>query len=227
MFHYIDNFITVGAPASAECSRNNMIVHKTCTQLGLPPEPEKDEGPATIILFTGIEIDSVAMELRLPEEKLGWLMAELGRWRKRTACKKRELLSLVGLLAHACKVIRAGRSFLRRLIDVSTTAKQLDHFVRLGKEARLDIEWRWRFCEGWNGVAVLSGPPEARATKTFTSDASGSWGCGACWAEQWFQATVARWHAGCSHHLHGVSSHCSGDSNMGQALAEQYRASTM
>ena len=170
-----------------------MIIHETCTQLGLPPEPEKYEGPAKIISFTGIEIDSVAMELRLPEDKLGRLMAELGRWRKRKACKKRELLSLVGLLAHACKVNRAGRSFLRRLIDVSTTAKRLDHFVRLGKEARSDIEWWWRFCEGWNGVAVLPGPAEARATKTFASDASGSWGCGACWAEQWFQL---QWHGG-------------------------------
>ena len=31
-------------------------------------------------------------------------------------------------------------------------------------------------------------------------------------------ATMARWHAGCSHHLQGTSSHCSGDSNMGQAV---------
>ena len=193
VFHYMDDFITLGAPSSAECSNNNAIMHQTCARLGLPPEPEKDEGPATTISFTGIEIDSVAMELRLPGDKLGRLIAELSHWRKRKACKKKELLSLVELLAHACKVIRAGRSFLRRLIDLSSTAKRLDHFVRLGREARSDIEWWWRFCEDWNGVAVLLGPPEAWATETAATDASGSWGCGACWTECWFQL---QWHAG-------------------------------
>ena len=186
-------------PQQARCSRNNTVMHETCTRLGLPPEPEKDEGLATTISFTGIDIDSVAMKLRLPEEKLGRLMAELGRWRKKKASKKRELLSLVGLLAHTCKVIQAGRSFLRRLIDMSTIAKQLDHFVRLGKEARSDIEWWWRFCKGWNGVAVLPGPAGARATETFASVASGSWGCGACWAEYWF---LLQWQ--------GAGTHCSG-----------------
>ena len=151
-------------------------MHHICAVLGLPPEPEKVERPATTISFTGIEIDSVAMELRLPGDKLGRLIAELSCWCKRKACKKKELLLLVGLLAHACKVIRADRSFLRRLNDLSSTAKRLDHFVRMGREARSDIEWWWRFCEDWNGVAVLLGPPEARATETVATDASGSWG---------------------------------------------------
>ena len=65
--------------------------------------------------------------------------------------------------------------------------------MRLGREARSDIEWWWRFCKDWNGVAVLLGPPEARATETVATDASGSWGCGACWTECWFQL---QWHAG-------------------------------
>ncbi len=183
VFHYVDDFITLGAPRSAECSNNNVIMHETCEYLGLSPEPEKDEGPDTAISFTGIEIDSIAMELKLPAEKLSRLKAELGYLRKRKACKKRELLSLLGLLAHASKVVRAGRTFVRRLIDLSTTAKRLDHFVRLSTEARSDIEWWWRFCETWNGVRVLLGHPEARVSKVVATDASGSWG----WSNHWFR----------------------------------------
>ena len=88
---------------------------------------------------------------------------------------------------HACKAVRAGRAFLRRLIDVSTRAKQLDHFIRLNEEARSDIEWWHRFAERWNGVSMLSSLNSQPAVATITSDASGSWGCGAVCGQEWFQ----------------------------------------
>ena len=154
-FNYIDDFITVGTPLTSECERNPRVMHEICTEVGLPYEPEKDEGPASTITFLGIEIDSTALELRLPTDKLGRLRTELGQWRGRKGCKKRELLSLIGSLSHACKVVRAGRSFLRRLIDLSTIAKHINHFIRINREARLDIEWWFQFCEQWNGVAMM------------------------------------------------------------------------
>ncbi len=147
--------------------------------IGLPTVPEKDEGPATTIAITGIEIDSLAMVLCLPQDKLARMRADLTSWRGRKACKKQELLSLIGVLSHACKVVRAGRSFLRRLIDLSMTVKHLDHFVRLSREARSDIEWWYQFSEKWNGVALMRGNRQSQAGATVTSDASGGWGCGA------------------------------------------------
>ena len=57
VFHYIDDYITMGAPESTECLVNNTIMHKVCDEIGLPSEPEKDEGPSTSLAFTGIEID--------------------------------------------------------------------------------------------------------------------------------------------------------------------------
>ena len=102
-------------------------------------EPEKDEGPATTLSFVGIELDSVAMEVCLPLEKLQRRKEALQMWRGRKVCKKRELPSLIGLLSHACKVVRAGRSFLRRLIDLSMVPKHLDHYVRLNSEAMSDM----------------------------------------------------------------------------------------
>ena len=61
-----------------------------------------------------------------------------------------ELLSLLGLLNHACKAVREGQAFLHRLINVSTRAKQLDHFIWLNQEVRSDIEWWHQFAEPWN-----------------------------------------------------------------------------
>ena len=51
--------------------------------MGLPTEPEKDEGPATIIGYLGIELDTEALEIRLPQDKLHRLNAEHAAWRGR------------------------------------------------------------------------------------------------------------------------------------------------
>ena len=184
--HYIDDFVTLGPPGSPECARNAATMHEVAETLGLPPEPEKDEGPATTISFLGMELDSAALEVRLPPEKLHRMRAELARWRGRKACRKRELLSLIGVLSHACKAVRAGRSFLRRLIDLSTVSKDLEGYVRLNREAKSDIEWWYQFCDQWNGVAMMRRVEGVQEAASITSDASGGWGCVAYSGTEWF-----------------------------------------
>ena len=76
-------------------------------------------------------------------------------------CRKRELLSLIGSLSHACKAVQAGKSFLCRLIDLSTVIRKLDHYVRLSREARTSM------------MQTVKGIPPAAV---ITSDASGNWG---------------------------------------------------
>ncbi len=93
------------------------------------------------------------------------------------ACRKRRLLSVVGILSHAC----------RRLIDLTTSVQQLDRFVRLNREARADIEWWWQFGQEWNGTAMMWHAGYSRPEVTLTSDAPGSWECGAWWDTKWFQ----------------------------------------
>ena len=56
--------------------------------------------------------------------------------------------------------------------------------VRLNRSARANIEWWRMFARSWNGTNFL---PLSRAQITLTSDASGSWGCGAFCEARWFQ----------------------------------------
>ena len=77
-------------------------------------------------------------------------------WRNCKAGLKREFLSLIGVLSHACKVVRAGRYFLRKFIDRSTMAEQFDHYVRLNVSAKADIERWYHFCSVWNGKSMLT-----------------------------------------------------------------------
>ena len=182
----IDDFITMGAPRSNECANNVRIMHHTCDTAGAPVEEEKSEGPATTLPFLGIEIDSVAMELRLPKEKLSQVKRVLSQWCGRKACSKRDLLSIIGSLSHASKVVKSGKAFVRRLIDLSKSVKRLHHHVRLSREARSDIEWWYRFTGEWNGVFMLRVQNRENPDVIITSDASGSWGCGAFWGQKWF-----------------------------------------
>ena len=126
--HYVDDFLTIGRPHSDECQQNMAIMHETCMQAGLPLEPSKTQGPLERITFLGIELDSTTMETRLPEDKLSHTVETLAHWRNLKACRKRNLLSLIGVLFHASKVIRSSRIFLRRLIDLSTTVADPNHF---------------------------------------------------------------------------------------------------
>ena len=185
--HYLDDFFTSGTPASAECLRNMHIMQELCRQAGLPLEPAKTVGPTTTLTFLGIEIDSVLLQIRLPQAKLVELKATLALWRDKTSTLKHDLLSLIGSLSHASKVIHASRVFLRRLIDLSTRVRKPEYHIRLNIEARSDIEWWYQFVEDWNGVSILGAIVQAPVYATLITDASGTWGCGAYVGSAWFQ----------------------------------------
>ena len=130
------------------------ILLHMCNRLGLPLAEEKCEGPATHIIFLGIEIDSMAMELRLPFDKLRRIQDELQRWQMKKRCTKRDLQPLLGLFQHAAAVVRPGRT-LRRLYNLLPTAEAANHHLYLNAAARSDLAWWMSFIESCNGLALL------------------------------------------------------------------------
>ena len=186
--HYLDDFLIVGPPRSESCSRALATSLRLSEELGVPIAPHKLEGPGTAISFLGIEIDTQEGVLRLPPAKLSRLRGLITTWKGRKCCIKCELLSLIGQLQHACKVIRAGWTFLRRMIDLSAVATELHHRIRLNLAFRSDLQWWDIFLEDWNGVSVFAGVTQTPPAVVLTSDASGTWGCRAFTsAGEWFQ----------------------------------------
>lgn len=184
---YIDDLLIIGPPRSPRCGQQLALTKGVCTELGLPLAMEKVVGPIESLEFLGIELDTSAWTIRLPARKLQNLQEELERWARKSACKKRELLSLIGRLAHACKVIPPGRAFLRRMIDLAAKPQKLDHWVRMNEGFRSDLAW-WRlFLTRWNGTSMIM-PRIAKPTPDVVvfTDASG-WGCGGHWNNRWFQ----------------------------------------
>ena len=76
------------------------------------------------------------------------------------------------------------------MIDLSMTARELHHFIRLNKGFRSDLEWWSMFLSDWNGVSLLSTVVRKPPDVTITSDASGNWGGGAFSSTgEWFQCS--------------------------------------
>ena len=160
-----------------------------CRRLSVPLAPHKQVGPTTCLVFLGIEVDSVAGQLRLPADKLARLSSALIDWGERRSCTRKELETLIGHLNHACKVVRSGRSFLKRMIDLLHSRCQPRRGpipIRLNTGFQADLTWWQEFLLQWNGVSFLPSPSNLPTTMLST-DASGFWGSGAWWQDAWFQ----------------------------------------
>ena len=95
-------------------------VETLCGELGVAMKLQKRTPPTTCLTFLGVQLDTVAGVASLPTNKLTAILHELHTFSTLTRCTKQSLLSLIGKLSFAAKVIPAGRIFIRRLVDAST-----------------------------------------------------------------------------------------------------------
>ena len=195
MWHYLDDFITIGQAQGNAVFTTTF--YTTC---------DKCEGPTTCIMFLSLVIDSRAMELRLRRDKLRRVKAELKLWQHKKRCTKRVtmtkfnfnlILSLMGLLQHAARVVRLGHTFLRCLYDLLAAANVPSHHIYIQAAARSDLAWWGLFVDAWNGLSLLYTHQLSSPQHEVVSDTSGSSGCGAYSGRQWFQLieTCCIWHS--------------------------------
>ncbi len=182
--HYLDDFLLAGFSFFDCASKRDVMLH-AFQLLGVPIAEDKLEGPAQVITFLGIEIDVKESTLRLPVGKLTELRGLVILWSSRRKCTKRELLSLIGSLSFACRVIKPGRMFLRRLIDLAHSVRSLHHHIDLTNSVREDLAMWSVFLESWNGCALFQEPTTSSAVLGLFTDVSGV-GFGAFFNNQWF-----------------------------------------
>ncbi|KAF7345311.1 Integrase/recombinase xerD [Mycena sanguinolenta] len=187
--HYLDDFLLIFSPSTPP-----WIAHAALTWLrglvrflGLSLQDKKTEGPSTCLEMLGIELDSIAMEARLPAEKLAYLSEVLHVWRGKTHCSLRELQEFTGYLIFCSQVIPHSRAFLQSLFDFAASFKSSYSRRRLSHAARRDISWWSDFAATWNGVHVIS--PDRRVVDIYT-DASGTKGAGGICGSHWFAIRI-------------------------------------
>ncbi|KAK3101174.1 hypothetical protein FSP39_001529 [Pinctada imbricata] len=126
------------------------------------------------------------MEIRLPLDKLQNIRNKLSWAKQKKKLTLQEIQSIVGLLNFACSVVTPGRTFLRRLIDLTRGLQKPHHRRRLDKEAKADLEAWSLFVEHFNGKALfLDDKWLTSKTLHLYTDASGI-GLGGILGEKWF-----------------------------------------
>ena len=194
VIHYVDDFLFVVSPSGGEPAAQRLLdlALALCKHLGVPMAtgPGKVEGPATCLTFLGIELDTVELEARLPQQRLTQLHALMVEWQSLERASVKQLQSLTGLLNFACACIAPGRYYLRRLINFTTHAVSLGHgkhtLFSLSEAVRADVQWWVEMLHGWNGVSLLYEQEWADAPliELFT-DACDT-GYGGYFAKRWF-----------------------------------------
>ena len=127
-----------------------------CAFLGVPVTSMKTEGPSMRMTSLGIEMDTLSMTLSLHSLKLECLWREICRWENMKSCSKRELLSIIGQVQHACCVIRPGRSFLPHMIELSRCLRELHHKMRLNAGFWSNFQWWGCFLPIWIGSCFIA-----------------------------------------------------------------------
>ena len=115
--NYLDDFLVFGKTFQ-ECQLAQSTLISILGDLGFLVSWKKCSTPSTCVRYLGILINSVSMSLSLPEDKLLKMRAELLFFQGRTRATKRQIQRLCGVTAHCAKVVRGGRTFSRRIMDL-------------------------------------------------------------------------------------------------------------
>jgi len=183
--HILDDFIFISHSKSI-CSNNLHSFINMCAHLGVPIKHSKTVPPAKLIEAHGLLIDSDRRQIRLPGDKLRDCKSLLNTFAHRSKCTLKELQSLIGTLQFACKAIRPGRPFIRRLINLTCGVTQSYHHIRINGEARADINCWLNFLQEHNGTTVFLDHEwlSSDIIKLF-SDAAGSKGFAVVYGPSW------------------------------------------
>ena len=92
---YLDDFHTLGPPDPPQCEQNLATCIKLFSDWGVPLHPNKFEGPSTVMTVLDIELDSLALQARLPKEKFDRISSLIDEWSCKRHCKRKHLESLI------------------------------------------------------------------------------------------------------------------------------------
>ena len=97
--------------------------------------------PATSVVYLGLELDSTTLKVSLPSGKLSRLRSLLLTFSLKDKCTKKELEVLAGHLTHASMVVRGGRTFSRRVINMVKYMSDEVKICVIPDWLKEDIQW--------------------------------------------------------------------------------------
>ena len=179
--NYLDDFLVLGDTFEM-CQQAQLLLHKTLRSIGFYISYKKVKSPSRIQTYLGVEIDTVKMELRLPQEKLEKLYVELDFFKDKPRASKKQIQRLCGVLSHCATLVKGGRTFSHRVIGLLKRFSGKRRFVTLSRSFHKDLEWWRKFAKWFNGSARII--KKDQQVSVVYSDASGT-GFGAFCGSDW------------------------------------------
>ena len=188
IIHLLDDFLTVD-PASEKGYRTMALLSMICKKFGIPLSVKKTIEPVTELEYLGIILDSVNMLARLPADKVQRLIEMLNKYSTMESCTKVKLLSLLGHMSFASKVVVPGRSFMSYLLKLIRGKNNNHDIVYFNDDYRRDMKMWKTFLQSWNGVSFFIDSVVTNDDVELYTDASSTKGFGGYFAGKWFQDT--------------------------------------
>ena len=125
--------------------------------IGIKESRSKASAPACIMVFLGILFNTITMTLTITPERLAEIKNILRKWEDKIVFTLHNLQVLLGKLNFTCSTIRAGRTFLSRLINKLKNFGECEYRT-VSEDMPKDIRWWAIFMSDFDGITVM--PPE-------------------------------------------------------------------
>ena len=186
--------VGIADPTFKGCAATHSAMLALMRELNIPPnrKPSKTHGPAQLMSFLGVEVDSVAMEARLGADKLAKTLTGVRRMHALAVdgalVTSEQLESLVGLLTWVSRLVYGGRTFMARLLGALSNRQPLGLAgprgrgstappVRLDDGCLADLSWWLEFLPRFNGKCRIL-DWSGWTTRLFSTDADLDTGIG-------------------------------------------------
>ena len=156
IINYVDDFVGVATPDVARHSFD--ALRDMLAQLGLDVSVKKLISPATAAICLGVNIDTCAGTVSIPNQKLRQICDMVNQWGDKKFCSKRQLQSLLGYLLYIHKCVKPSRTFLNRMLGLLR-----DNYdkktITLTQDFKRDLRWFQRFLTQYNGISFFDHTP--------------------------------------------------------------------
>ncbi|XP_041963284.1 uncharacterized protein LOC121720877 [Alosa sapidissima] len=186
LVHLLDDFLVV-IPHSYPPALGISTLIDIFNKLGVPLSEEKTCGPLSRLKFLDIILDTEEFSSSLPKEKKDRISLLLNEFITSPSHTKQEVLSLLGHLNFAMRIIPQGRPFISHLLNCASATPSLEDVVSLDAQCLADLKL-WRMClDEWNGLCMFyddcqSSPEDLQ----LYTDAAPSIGFGGFFKGRWF-----------------------------------------
>lgn len=155
IIHYLDDYLVI-SPSFQETLQGQLATIKFLRFLGFHVAWRKISPPSTCTIYLGIEIDTVCMHLRLPDEKVQKFKTYVNRYASCIYITKKELEKLNGILSHCAQIVQSGRLFVRRCYDCySQIVNSHLHSIKISAGMHDDLLWWKDFAPHFNGLCLI------------------------------------------------------------------------